>query len=86
MAGTDAEGRKTPRRNAGGRKSLGPRNETKLRYPKEIDLQDLAKERGYSNANQFVSDLLCLLAGRPDLATTKAYQGTLDLKEFARAS
>ncbi|MET8430695.1 hypothetical protein [Nocardia sp. NPDC004860] len=81
-----AEGQKTPGRKAVGRKSLGPRNETKLRYPKELDLQDLAKARGYSNVNQFVSDVLCLLAGRPDLATTKAYQGTLNLKELAQAS
>lgn len=81
-----AEVRKTPGKGRVGRKSLGPRNETKLRYPSEIDLQELAKVKGYSNANQFVSDVLCLLAGRPDLATTKAYQGTLDLSELAQAS
>lgn len=86
MTGRNAEGCPIPRRHAGGRKSLGPRNETKVRYPKEIDISDLARERGYTNTNQFMSDLLCLLAGRPDLATSKAGQGTLDLSQFARAS
>ncbi|MEU0539915.1 hypothetical protein [Nocardia sp. NPDC005978] len=82
MAAGDAHTGKKPM----GRKSLGPRHETKVRYPQELDLQDLARTNGYTSVNQFMSDMLCVLAGRPDLATPQAVQTVRSFEEFAQAS
>ncbi|MFE3279500.1 hypothetical protein [Nocardia sp. NPDC059239] len=89
MAGREAQGRTTRGKNAGGRvgrKSLGDRSETKLRWPEEIDLQQLAREHGYASANQFLSDWICLKANRPELASPKASQQILDLGDLAVVS
>ncbi|MFE3105362.1 hypothetical protein [Nocardia tengchongensis] len=89
MAGRDAQGRNGTSKNAGrrgGRPGLGDRNETKLRWPEEIDLKELAAQHGYKNANQFLSDIICLKANRQDLASPLASQEVLGFGGLAVAS
>lgn len=50
-----------------GRKSLGTRVEHKTRVPAAIDVEQLAKQRGCSNVSQYLADLVCMDAGRPEL-------------------
>lgn len=47
----------------------GPRKAVKARAPEEIiaTIERKAREAGCSSVSQYVSDVLCLVADRPDL-------------------
>lgn len=50
-----------------GRPSLGTRVEHKTRVPAAINVEHLAKLRGCSNVSQYLADLVCIDAGKPEL-------------------
>lgn len=49
------------------RPSLGERDYHPLRYPRALDLADMADRAGYRTVNRYVSDLLCAEAGQAHL-------------------
>jgi len=47
--------------------SKGPRRHYKCRVPVDVDVERLARHGGCSSVSQFLADIICREAGRPDL-------------------
>ncbi len=47
--------------------SKGPRRHYKVRVPVDVDVERLAHQRGCKSVSQFLADIICQEAGRPDL-------------------
>lgn len=61
-----------------GRRSKGERGEYKARVPARVDVEALAAARGCSSVSVYISDLICLDAGRHELAE-ELRQGVLPI-------
>ena len=48
-------------------KSKGDRHEFKARVPIAIDMEAEARRYGCTSVSQYLADLACIQAGRPDL-------------------
>ena len=47
--------------------NLGKRTEHMVRVPVPVDVPELAARAGYSTVSRYVADLLCEIAGQPEL-------------------
>jgi hypothetical protein len=47
--------------------SKGERHEFKARVPVDVDMEALSRRYGCSSVSQYLADLACIHAGRPDL-------------------
>lgn len=47
--------------------SKGKRHDYKVRVPRDVDVAELARRHGCSSVSQYLADLVCQQAGRPEL-------------------